>query len=90
MKKIFETIKLWLDSEMQAMAARRHAHHVAAIEEEAQARIQVREFEGGLYISYDDKPLLEARYLSHRPEELMEAARKTYVRYKLTRHEARS
>lgn len=90
MKKILSSIKTWLQAERAAMAERRHAHHVEAIKEEALARIQVREFEGGLYICFDNKPLLNDQYLQGRAEGIVSQVRKNYERYKLSNYETRS
>ena len=56
--KILEKIKLWLRAERKARRERKAAEKSAALERESKERVQAREFNGEVYLCYNNVPLV--------------------------------
>ncbi len=81
---VMKTMGAWLAERAAERKARRQMHHEMQLREEAQRRIQVREFEDRVYICMDDVPLLDTDILDNFSADvvdLLSDARANYVSY---------
>lgn len=83
MKRLQQFIKDLLDKRHDAKMDKREKHLTALAEEE----IQVKEFEGKIYISFRDIPLVPNELMWDNPEEDLPTIRQTYVNYRMKQSE---
>lgn len=57
------------------------AELLAAAEKRARDVVQIREFHGGIYLSYNDVPLMPVDIISGRVPDALDAARKACAEY---------
>lgn len=86
MKKAMKTIGAWLAKVEEQRKQRSAARRQHLLDEEAQRRIQVREFKGELFVCFDDMPLVWSGDLRLKMSEILRNARATYVGYHNTRN----
>ncbi len=81
---VMKTMGAWLAERAAERKARRQMRHEMQLMEEAQRRIQVREFEDRVYICMDDVPLLDTDILDNFSADvvdLLSDARANYISY---------
>ena len=76
-----KTIGAWLSKKGAERKERSEALRERMLEEEAKHRLQVREYEGELFVCFDDQPLLWVQDLSHDMALTLKHAREMYVCY---------
>ena len=80
-----KTIGAWLADRAAERKTRRQRRHDRQLWEDAQQRIQVREFDDRVYICMDNVPLLDTDILDNFSADVVEIltdARANYVSYK--------
>lgn len=81
---VMNAIGAWLASKAAERKQRRRVRHDRQLWEDAQQRIQVREFEDHVYICMDNVPLLDTDILDNFAADVVEIlsdARANYVAY---------
>lgn len=85
MKKILTSIKQWLQAYGERMRADRSKAKLARLEMESKRRLQVMEYEGEVYLSYDGVPLLTEDEFGSDLVEVLEAMRENWKKYQWTK-----
>lgn len=80
--KILEKIKLWLSAERKARRERKAAEKSAALERESKERVLAREFNGEVYLCYNNVPLVPADGLSWDIPTALAVAREAWLKWK--------
>lgn len=87
MKEMMKTIGAWLAKNAAARKTRHAAQRERMLEEDAKRRIQVREYEGELFVCFDDQPLMWESDLRMDMAETLKHAREIYVCYHTSKDE---
>ncbi len=82
MKKIIKVISTWLKNTRAEFLRRQVLKHTKEVKREATHRLQIREFDGGLYLCIDDIPLLKEIEVKEALPNALLAARRHYKEYK--------
>lgn len=82
MKKIIKVISIWLKNTRAEFLRRQVLKHTKEVKREATHRLQIREFDGGLYLCIDDIPLLKEIEVREALPNALLAARRHYKEYK--------
>lgn len=77
--KIFNTICQWFAEKRENYHKKQEAKQRVYNELEARENINVTEFDGRIYISYDGIPIVRVEDLKVKPTELLVQARKDYL-----------
>lgn len=85
MKKIFTSIKQWLQAYGERMRADRSKAKLDRLETESKRRLQVMEYEGEVYLSYDGVPLLTEDEFGSDLVEALGNARENWKKYQWTK-----
>lgn len=80
--EIVTNIKMWLSAERKARRERKAAQKVAALERESKERVQAREFNGEVYLCYNNVPLVPADGLSWDIPTALAVARESWLKWK--------
>lgn len=84
MKKIIYSIKKWWKKTTEEYHRQQVLKREKEVKREAMHRLQVREFEGGLYLCLDNIPILKEIEVKHAPLNALQEARRNYQDYKLS------
>lgn len=82
--KIFQTMKTWLRQWSASRKEKSEARRLAEVENESNSRLQVREFKGGVYLCYDNIPLLDEGSLKHPLPNTLESMRNNYRTWRMS------
>ena len=80
--KILEKIKLWLSAKREARRKKQAALRAAALVRESEERIQAREFNGEVYVCYNNVPLVPADGLTWDIPTTLVVARESWLKWK--------
>lgn len=83
--KLLTKIGAWLRARQEQRRARMAERHSEELKQEAERVLQVREFEGQLFVCYNEVPLLTTCMLKENLPLVVEAARIMYVEYHKTK-----
>lgn len=78
---MMKTIGEWIKSLTEHSRRANEAKRVAMLRIKADDALQVREFEGRLYICYRDLPIIEQAELKRPVEQMVGLARGIYIEY---------
>ena len=84
MKKLFIAIKAWWEKISEEAHRKKVLKHERNIKREALSRLQAREFEGDIYLCFDNVPIIQEVDLVEDLGYVLETARKNYLEYRLT------
>lgn len=84
MKKLFIAIKAWWEKISEEAHCQKVLKHERNIKREALSRLQAREFEGDIYLCFDNVPILQEVDLVGDLGHMLETAREHYLEYRLT------
>lgn len=79
--KLLTKIGAWLRTRQEQRREKMAERHSEELKQEAERVLQVREFEGELFICYNEVPLLPPTMLNADFPMIVEAARAMYVEY---------
>lgn len=85
MKKIFKTIRQWFNAYSERVGAERSKARLERLEAESKRRLQVMEYEGDVYLSYDGVPLLTEDELGTDLVVALEEMRENWKKYQWTK-----
>lgn len=85
-KSVLAQIVAWLRARREQRRARKSARYSEELKRESERVLQVREFDGKLFVCYNEVPLLTTCMLKEGLPIVVEAARMMYVEY----HKAQS
>ncbi|WP_298521957.1 hypothetical protein [uncultured Prevotella sp.] len=80
--KILEDIKAWLSAKREARRKKQAALRAAALVRESEERIQAREFNGEVYLCYNNVPLVPDDGLSWDIPTTLAVARESWLKWK--------
>ena len=80
--KILEDIKAWLSAKREARRKKQAALRAAALVRESEARIQAREFNGEVYLCYNNVPLVPDDGLAWDIPTTLAVARESWLKWK--------
>lgn len=83
MKKLFIAIKAWWEKISEEAHRQKVLKHERNIKREALSRLQAREFEGDIYLCFDNVPILQEVDLVGDLGHMLETAREYYLEYRL-------
>lgn len=83
MKKLFFAVKAWWKKISEEAHRQKVLKHERNIKREALSRLQAREFEGDIYICFDNVPIIQEVDLVEDLGNVIEAAREHYLEYRL-------
>lgn len=83
MKKIIYSIKKWWEKTTEEYHRQQVLKREKEVKREAMHRLQVREFEGGLYLCLDNIPILKEIEMKQASLNALQEARRHYQDYKL-------
>lgn len=83
MKKLFIAIKAWWEKISEEAHRQKVLKHERNIKREALSRLQAREFEGDIYLCFDNVPILQEVDLVGDLCHMLETARVHYQEYRL-------
>lgn len=83
MKKLFIAVKAWWEKISEEAHHQKMLKHERNIKREALSRLQAREFEGEIYLCFDNVPILQEADLSGGVGYMLEIAREHYLEYRL-------
>ena len=83
MKKLFIAIKAWWEKISEEAHRQKVLKHERNIKREALSRLQVREFEGEIYLCFDNVPILQEVDLAEGLGYMLEIAREHYLECRL-------
>lgn len=83
MKKLFFAVKAWWKKISEEAHRQKVLKHERNIKREALRRLQAREFEGDIYLCFDDVPIIQEVDLIGDLGYLLETAREHYLEYRL-------
>lgn len=84
MKKLFIAVKAWWKKISEEAHRKKVLKHERNIKREALVRLQAREFEGDIYLCFDNVPIIQEVDLVEDLGYVLETARKNYLEYRLT------
>ena len=84
MKKLFIAVKAWWEKISEEAHRKKVLKHERNIKREALSRLQAREFEGDIYLCFDNVPIIQEVDLVEDLGYVLETARKNYLEYRLT------
>ncbi len=79
--KLLTKIRAWLHAWQEQRRQRKAERYNEDLKQEAKHVLQVREFEGQLFVCYNEVPLLTTRMLKEDLPLVVESARGMYVEY---------
>lgn len=80
--KILEDIKAWLSAKREARRKKQAALRAAALVRESEERIQTREFNGEVYLCYNNVPLVPDDGLAWDIPTTLAVARESWLKWK--------
>lgn len=80
--KILEDIKAWLSAKREARRKKQAALRAAALVRECEERIQAREFNGEVYVCYNNVPLVPVDGLTWEITTALTVAREAWLKWK--------
>ena len=80
--KILEDIKAWLSAKREARRKKQAALRAAALVRESEERIQAREFNGEVYLCYNNVPLVPDDGLAWDIPTTLAVARESWMKWK--------
>ena len=80
--KILEDIKAWLSAKREARRKKQAALRAAALVRESDERIQAREFNGEVYLCYNNVPLVPDDGLAWDIPTTLAVARESWLKWK--------
>lgn len=83
MKKLFFAVKAWLKKISEEAHRQKVLKHERNIKREALSRLQAREFEGDIYLCFDNVPIIQEVDLVEDLGCVLETAREHYLEYRL-------
>ena len=83
MKKLFIAVKAWWEKISEEAHRQKVLKHEQNIKREALSRLQAREFEGEIYLCFDNVPIIQEADLAGDLGYELEAAREHYLEYRL-------
>lgn len=83
MKKLFIAVKAWWEKISEEAHRQKVLKHERNIKREALSRLQAREFEGEIYLCFDNVPILQEVDLVQDLGCTLETAREHYLEYRL-------
>lgn len=83
MKKLFIAIKAWWEKISEEAHRQKVLKHEQNIKREALSRLQAREFEGEIYLCFDNVPIVREADLIVELGDELEIAREYYLKYRL-------
>lgn len=83
MKKLFIAVKAWWEKISEEAHRKKVLKHERNIKREALSRLQAREFEGDIYLCFDNVPIIQEVDLVEDLGYVLETARKNYLEYRL-------
>lgn len=83
MKKLFFAVKAWWKKISEEAHRQKVLKHEQNIKREALSRLQAREFEGDIYICFDNVPIIQEVDLVEDLGNVIETAREHYLEYRL-------
>lgn len=83
MKKLFIAIKAWWEKVSEEAHRQKVLKHERNIKREALSRLQAREFEGDIYLCFDNVPIIQEVDLVSDLGCVLENAREHYLEYRL-------
>lgn len=84
MKKLFIAVKAWWEKISEEAHRKKVLKHERNIKREALVRLQAREFEGEIYLCFDNVPIIQEVDLVEDLGYVLETARENYLEYRLT------
>lgn len=81
--KILEDIKAWLSAKREARRKKQAALRAAALVRESEERIQAREFNGEVYLCYNNVPLVPDDGLAWDIPTTLAVARESWLKWKV-------
>ena len=84
MKKLFIAVKAWWKKISEEAHRKKVLKHERNIKREALVRLQAREFEGEIYLCFDNVPIIQEVDLVEDLGYVLETARENYLEYRLT------
>lgn len=83
MKKLFFAVKAWWKKISEEAHRQKVLKHERNIKREALSRLQAREFEGDIYLCFDNVPIIQEVDLIGDLGYVLETAREHYLEYRL-------
>ena len=83
MKKLFIAVKAWWEKISEEDHRKKVLKHERNIKREALVRLQAREFEGNIYLCFDNVPIIQEVDLVGDLGYVLETAREQYLEYRL-------
>ena len=83
MKKLFIAVKAWWEKISEEAHRQKVLKHERNIKREALSRLQAREFEGKIYLCFDNVPIIQEVDLAGDLGYTIETAREHYLEYRL-------
>lgn len=83
MKKLFFAVKAWWKKISEEAHQQKVLKHERNIKREALSRLQAREFEGDIYLCFDNVPIIQEVDLVEELGHVLETAREHYLEYRL-------
>lgn len=83
MKKLFIAVKAWWEKISEEAHHQKMLKHERNIKREALSRLQAREFEGEIYLCFDNVPIVREADLTVDLVDELEIAREYYLKYRL-------
>ena len=83
MKKLFIAVKAWWEKISEEAHRQKVLKHERNIKREALSRLQAREFEGDIYLCFDNVPIIQEVDLVSDLGCVLEDAREHYLEYRL-------
>ena len=84
MKKLFIAVKAWWKKISEEAHRKKVLKHERNIKREALSRLQAREFEGEIYLCFDNVPIIQEVDLVEDLGYVLETAREHYLEYRPT------
>lgn len=84
MKKIMNAVQAWWKRITEESHRQKQLKYELNIKREALSRLQAREFEGEIYLCFDNVPILEEWHLTEDLGDALDIAREHYLEYRLT------
>ena len=83
MKKLFIAVKAWWEKISEEAHRKKVLKHEQNIKREALSRLQAREFEGYIYLCFDNVPIIQEADLVGDLGFVLKTAREYYLEYRL-------
>lgn len=83
MKKLFIAVKAWWEKISEEAHRKKVLKHERNIKREALVRLQAREFEGEIYLCFDNVPIIQEADLAGDLGYVLVTAREHYLEYRL-------